>query len=513
MSETANSGPGTDSHTPRIRFNGWLVVFLMSFILYAATANRGPQWQDSGSHIIRIFTGDISNPRGLALFHPLHYWLGRLAIAPGVLEPCFAITLVSSLAGALAVANVFGCVLSLTRKYRAALFAAVSLALACTFWQLATLTETYTLCAALLAGECWCLVEFARQRRRWFMYGMLLLNGLGIANHMLASLTTPVLAVVVFCAIWRKHINLKDVIIAAVLWLVGTLPYSSLVVAEMMGSADITGTIRSALFGRSYAENVLNTTLSLRVLTVSLGYMIYNFPNLLLPSAFYGMASARQFDTLVVARRALLAGLIIHVCFVLRYNIVDQHTFFLPLYVLLAIFGGVGAAGVLQWGRLKARRVVCALGVLLLLTTPVVYGVVPAVARHYDLLEKYARNKPYRDDYNYLLAPWSIAERSAEIMSTEAVRLAGPRGLIVVEDAMARFAIQYRMLRTSQHRIEMCSGDCAASIQKAVGEERPVVLVPQNVAQPNTVPPMGCWLRSGDLYVVKVTATQSSQAE
>ena len=93
-------------HNPARQFayGNWLAVLLISFTLYALTANRGIQWQDSGKHILRIATGQLENNLGLALCHPLHYWLGRLAVAPDLFEPCFAVTLVSSLAAAMAAA-------------------------------------------------------------------------------------------------------------------------------------------------------------------------------------------------------------------------------------------------------------------------------------------------------------------------------------------------------------------------------------------------------------------------
>ena len=71
-------------------YRGWIALFLAAFLLYAATASRGTQWQDSGYHILRIVTGESFNPLGLTLSHPLHHWLGRLVMIPGILEPCFA---------------------------------------------------------------------------------------------------------------------------------------------------------------------------------------------------------------------------------------------------------------------------------------------------------------------------------------------------------------------------------------------------------------------------------------
>ena len=483
----------------------WIVLFLGGFALYAATANRGPQWQDSGLHILRVVNHEVVNPLGLALSHPLHHWLGRLAAAPGGLEPCFAVTLVSALAAAVAVANVFGCVWTLTRNRLAALLAAGSLGLANTFWQLATRAETYTLVAALLAGECWCIAAFATTRRKGYLWGALLLNGLGLANHNLALLTAPVLVIVLLHSVRARQIRAGDIAVAAGLWLIGSLPYTALVLVEVIRSGDPSATIGSALFGLAYADEVLNTSLSPGLVLRSLGFVVFNFPVLLLPAAVYGVARAGRLSVPPVARWALLAGLVIHAGFAVRYTIKDQHTFFLPTYVLLCVFGGVGFAAVQRRWSQSARKVVLAAAAVFLALTPVTYAVAVAVARELDALGTLARNKPYRDDYVYALIPWSVAERSAERMSRHAVELAGPGGVIIVEDAMADFAVRYQALRSSDEPPQVVA-ELGEAAERAVAESRTVVLVPRDRDSPKLDPPVGRWNRVGDLYILRPAA-------
>jgi len=502
----------------------------VSFSLYALTANRGAQWQDSGHISLRLYLGELSNPLGLALVHPLHYWLGRLALAVGGLEPVHAITLVSALAGAVAVANVYGCVLAAVGCVPAAVFAAASLAVANTFWHLATITEVYTLTAALLSAECWCLLAFASGGRRWAFWLMLLFNGLGLANHLQAGLTSPVLAIVAIWA-WRgKRVGAADVLVGAGLWVVGSLPYAALVVAEWASSGDLGGTLRSALVGKLYAGQVLNTRLSMRLLGVSVAFVLFNFPNLLLPAAVYGITRARQVGAPAMARRALLAGLVVHVAFVFRYSVVDQHTFFLPVYVVLCIFGGIGAAAVLgrasvarvvttkggQDGYPPARRAAIAAGVAMLVATPLVYWGTAAALRYSGLFREAlygTRHKPYRDDYEYLLIPWSVADTSADQMSREAIELAGDDGLVITEDEMARFAIEYRALRSHRRNLAVdtwpdrpeAKERRAAVLERArfkAASGGTVVLVPLNRDSPDMPPPKERWARKGDLYVL-----------
>ena len=486
----------------------WLVVFLAAFALFAATANRGAQWQDSGFHILRVVTGQSVNPLGLALSHPLHHWLGRLIVLPDLLEACLAVTLISALAGAAAVANVYGCVLTLTRSQWASLLAAASLGLANTFWQMATLAETYTLTAALLSAECWCLVAYARAnhahsaRGSRYLWLMCLFNGLGISNHLLASLTTPVVAVVVLHSVWHKAAPSKHIALALCAWLAGSSLYGGMVLAELMRSGDLQATIHSALFGHAYAGEVLNASLSPRLLLIGAGFVLLNFPNFLLPAAVYGIARAVPLGVPALSRRVLLAALAIHVCFAGRYNVTDQHMFFVPSYVLLSIFGGIGFATMLRRWRPFSRRVGLTAVLLLLALTPVVYAFVPSVARGFGVLRSVAHHKPYRDDYVYLFIPWSVVEDSAERMSRQAVALTGNDGLILVEDPMAEFAVRYRALRNGLDDRQVTRSVTAGLIQRAVGEARRVVLVPLNADAPKTDAPVGSWKRIGDLYLL-----------
>lgn len=485
-------------------WRGWLAFFLVFVVLYGSTASRGLQWQDSGLHIWRIVTGELLHPLGLALSHPLHHWIGRFVVTFDLIEPCFAITLISSVAAAVAVANTYGCVLTLTRSRIAGVFAAVSFGFAHTFWQFATLAETYPLTIALLTAECWCLAAFSITRHRRCFFGLFLLNGLGVANHMLAAPMTIVLGIALLRELKKKRVTMADVAIGVAVWILVSLPYTGLVVSEWMQTGDLTGTIHSALFGRAFADQVLNTAVSARMMLISGGFVMLNFPNLFLPAAAIGLARVRSIRVPGPAMMVFCAALLLHVGFAARYNIVDQHTFFLPAYALLAIFAGAGFAGVSV--RLSARRrqtrVVVALVWLAL--TPVAYAVAPAFAKRFDVLRSVARNKPYRDDYIYIFSPWSVADRSAEKMSRHAVELVGTYGLILVEDQMAEAAVRYRVWRDGLSGVGVALASRAGEFGTMSKSGSVIVLVPRTVGQTETAPPFGGeWKRVRDLYVLE----------
>ena len=134
--------------------------------------------------------------------------------------------------------------------------------------------------------------------------------------------------------------------------------------------------------------------------------------------------------------------------------------------------------------------------------TPALYAIVPAVARKFDVLGGVERNKPYRDDYLYVFSPWSVLEDSAERLSRHAVALAGKRGLILVEDSMARHAIRYRALRDGNSEVMIRWEWEDEMIRSAVAEGRPVVLVPKDVSRRTEDPPVASWQRIGDLYLL-----------
>lgn len=180
----------------RSAWRGWLAVFIGALCLYGLTAARTIQWQDSGALVVRVLNDELVNPLGLALSHPLAYWLEKLAMVSLPLTPAHAAALVSALFGALAVAGIYWIGLHLTGNRTAALLAATGLAVANTFWRFSTTPESYTLVAAVLLFEVGTIVQWDRSRRPGWLIAAFLVNGIGFAIHNLALLTLPVVGLV-----------------------------------------------------------------------------------------------------------------------------------------------------------------------------------------------------------------------------------------------------------------------------------------------------------------------------
>ncbi|MCO6438933.1 MAG: DUF2723 domain-containing protein [Phycisphaerae bacterium] len=481
-------------------------LFLAFLLLYGLTACRGPQWQDSGHHIVRILTGTLDNHLGLALTHPLHYWLGRLALRIDLFEPALAITLISSLFGAITVACLFGCVCTLTGSTPAGLFAAASLGLAHTFWREATQTEMFTLVTALLTIECWSIVLWYRSRRIPYLLAAALANGLGVSNHLLALLTTPIVLAVALVALWRRRISPGILIGGILLWLIGAAPYALMVVEQGFRTGHWAETLQSALFGHQYSREVLNLIPSAGMLAIVGAFTMLSFPNLLLPLSFLGIARGRT-EIGSASFAVLLAGLGIHALFAFRYSVPDQYLFMIPTYLYLAVFGGVGFAWFEHGSTAHGRRRLYVASAVLLALTPAIYLPAPAVARRLDVLDGLERHRPYRSDYRYLFWPWSVADTSAERMSRHAVTLAGPGGLIIVGDAMSAWAIRYGAIEYADDSPTVLASKLSDldpdRVLAALHEGRRVVFVPGDTKKVPKAPPVGTWEREGDLYVLR----------
>ena len=497
----------------------WCGVLLAALLLYTSTANRGPQAQDSGWQQLRIVTEQFEHPYGFPMYHPLQFYLGRLAIHVPSLIPAFAITLVSSVAAAFTIANLTATLVLLTRRRAAALIAVAAFMLSHTFWQHATYTESYALVAACLSGEWLCLALYIRRRRSGYLPLMLLFNGLGIATHLLALLATPVDAVVIWHAWRRRRLSGRSACLAAALWIVGSLPYTVPVVAQIVRTGDLSGTVQTALFSH-YRDQVLNIHLSVRLLLLTAGFCFYNFPGLTLPFSVFGIGARRSLPKTI--KGFFIAELMIFSIFVLRYSIADQYTFFFPSYMTLTVLAGAGLARLWRRRHARCRRTLLVAATVTALWTPAVYIGTAKIMEHYGALASMVKNKPYRDGYRTFFIPWGRGADEVQRVIETVRENVGSDGLVLIQDRMQSFAIRYAQavgsLPKSMKILEIAAppnDELTAERRQAIAQSRSagqsIVLVPIDRDNPDVDYLDVGWQRIGDLYKVAGVAPASDQ--
>lgn len=397
---------------------GYLAVLVAAAALYIATCAPGLLWQDSGMIQYRVWHNDIEGGLGLALSHPLFY---ILAIGAKYV-PCGAfahrVNLVSAIAAAVAVANVFLLLRLWLGRNIPAVIAAVSLAVSHTFWRHACIAETYTLYTALFVAELIMLLQYVQTRRAGYLYWLGLFNGLAIADHMFASI--PFICYLVFLAVLlvKKQINLKHISLIVVLWVVGALPYEYLIVKNIIQSGNFAGTLASAAFGSNWQGAVLNASLSLRIVKENFLFLLLNFPTPNVLLFFAGCFALFKFSPTRAFTNILSALLILFFIFAFRYTVVDRYTFFIPFYCVVSIFTGVGMH-FLQ-GRIRGKVFVYV--VLIFSMLPVAaYAVAPRLAENVGLGLGTKRKIAYRNNYTYFLQPWKTGYSGAHHFALQAL--------------------------------------------------------------------------------------------
>jgi hypothetical protein len=406
------------------------MVFCAALALYVVSCAPGVLWQDSGLIQYRVWHNDIEGFLGLALSHPLFYLLaiGLKYIPAGGFA--YKVNLVSAIAAAVAVANVFLLVRLWFGRSFPAVIAAVTLALSHTFWLHACIAETYTLWTALFTGELIMLLRYIRTDRVHYLYALGLLNGLSIAVHILAVIPLACYAAWLLSVQSQRDLYRRDLAIVVLLWIAGALPYECLIVKNMIQTGDVAGTLSSAAFGRSWQGAVLNTSLSMRMAQENLLYILFNFPSPNILLFFAGCFGVFKFSRRGGLRSVAVGLLVLFFVFAFRYTVPDRYAFFIPFYCMVAILTGVGTCWLQDWTNHK----VVAFLVLLFSMLPIgIYAVAPTLVRRTPLDIGTRNDIPYRDDYSYFLQPWKTGYRGAGRFAREALNQAADNAVIYAD--------------------------------------------------------------------------------
>jgi len=460
----------------------YAVVLCVALALYLISCAPGMLWQDSGLIQYRILQNDIEGLMGLATSHPLFYILAIGVKYLPVGQFPHKVNLVSAIAAAVAVANMFMFVRLWLGRNLPALVASVTLAVSHTFWLHASMIETYTLWAALFLAELIMLLQYTRTDRVRYLYWLGLLSGLSISVHMLASIPLFCYAVFMAFRMVGKKINLRDLGIVVLLCIIGALPYEYLIVKNSIQTGDITGTLASAAFGLRWQSEVLNTSLSPGIVKENLLYILLNFPTpniMLIPVGCLAMFKATRSKGL---RNILLSLIVLFLVFAFRYSVPDRYSFFIPFYCLASIFIGLGAYFLQE----PIKNHVSIIAVLFCGLIPIgVYAAAPMLAGKMKIDIGTRSDIPYRNDAEYFLQPWKTGYNGADRFAAEALELVEKNAVIYADITIVAPLLLARQVRNKRPDVAIVSGAFnsenapnfdAQSFGRLL-EERPVYIV------------------------------------
>ena len=361
--------------TTALRFAALVAAF---FALYAATAQRGLGWGDSGEFQYRILScpdGILGGCESFAVAHPLYVALGKL-----LCRTPFHVTLLSSFFGALAVGGLFLC----TRH----LGLAVLFGLSHMLWWLSCVAEVQTMNLVFLAFETVLLLRFFATGRRAWLLAACFLTGLHLSCHNFALLAAPA-----FILLLARE-GLKTFLLAAAAGALGAFFW--LYALFVRGFGDVLVGRFGAKVAGLLPSNGLETLFNLALAALSFA----------IPAALFAWSRRnRRPEGDAMPRPVLWTLFATHALFFIRYFVPDQATFLLPTLFFAYLL--------LPRGEMKSARLVAlaALQVLLPVFAGLVLRELPAPARR--------TAHKYRDDATYFAHPWKFDETSAARCAAE----------------------------------------------------------------------------------------------
>jgi len=414
---------------------GWCLAFAAAMALYAVTMAPGLVWQDAGDYQVRVARLTLRQPGDTVRVHPFFIVLGHGLGRLGIWDFAKAASVASALGTAIAVANVWLLVWLLVRRAGAAAVAALACMLAHTIWQQGVQPQTYGLAlAAVSAMLVLAVVHLATGRPLWPLL-MFLAGGIGLSIHLMSQLVLVVLGPWVLWEVGRRRLPAWIVPAGLAAWLVGGALFWYAVGLEYAATHDAAATMQSALVGR-WAGAVFNLQGLPRLAWRSALMFVLNFPTPVILLAAWGLWRSRRLWPGSPVAALLLAALILYTLFAVRYRVPNQNFFFTPVYLLAAVYVGIGV-GAAKW----TRRLPALVGLLALMA---------AVAPTYVLMMRVARAKafplragrrmhevPYRDAYRYYLLPWQQAQTGPRRFVEEAFGRLPERAVLLADSTTA----------------------------------------------------------------------------
>ncbi len=411
---------------------------LLAFVLYWLTLAPDLVWQDQGDYQVQAAQLTLRIPGDVVRVHPLYiifaHYLGR--ITPW--GYAYAANLTSAIFAALGIAGLFALMRVLTRgALLPAIISAGICALGHTYWFMATQAQTYSMSNAFTIWGLLFTILYCLHQQRSYLYLACFIFGLGISVHNMSQIAFVVLAGYLAYNLIKRKISAAALLCCILLWLAGAMFWVQTIALEYQAGGDLPGSLQSAIYGR-WGKAVFNAGDMLHLALRSGQFLLLNFPTPLLLLALPGLIYSRQMTARPVAV-ILAAALILYILFAFRYNVPNQNHFFMPAYILLCVYIGLG------WQYLSGycpRAAALAALVLVLLMIPTYAGISYAAERVGFKWGSNFRHIPYRDLYNYYLEPWQQDQIGPRKMVTEILGVL-PQDAVLVVDSTPISAFEY----------------------------------------------------------------------
>ncbi len=369
-----------------------------AFVLYLRTLAptvlyyERPELIDAAMLQVHSYTLGITHPTGYPTYTMLAYLFTYLPFG----DPAYRANLASAVFGAAAVFFLFFAGWRLSGRIRAAAVGSLAFAAGNTFWSQAVIAEVYTLNALFVAAILLVLLLWRDTGRDRYLLAAALLMGLSLTNHVTSGLLLPTAALFVFAVDRRKLLDRRLVLKGAGLFVLGLAPYLYLPVRASMGPPVYEADPGSFA---SFWELVAGREFGIRFATSGPGELLSRLASLwgyLLDEFHAGLLLVAAVGAIAMLLRDRAGALLLGVPFLgwlvyaIGYDIFDYFIYFIPSYLILALFIAVGAAAILDGvERLVARTPLLLRRITpLLLSIALLYLAVADIGEDYSLEDR-----------------------------------------------------------------------------------------------------------------------------
>ena len=425
----------------------WGLVFIIVLALYVLTLAPDLTWQDQGEYQVHAAHCILNRPGDVVRVHPLYIILAHYLGRVGIISFAYGANLISAIFTAVTVANIYLLVFRLLGRIWPAALSAFTFALAHSVWFVGVQAQTYSMANAAMTVGLLFALAYQKSHKLEYLLWMGFSFGLGISVHLMSQIAFAVIMVWLIIGCVRKRVSIWAFLVVVLFWTAGACMLWMAMTLEYHRCGDWAATLQSAIWGK-WGSAVFNLGELPRLCKRSVQFFVLNFPTLLVLLAVPGIVfSFTRFNNIVVAR-LLLACTILYGLFAARYDIPNQNHFFLPMYLFVSIYIGLGFAYTFQrqgifWTLMTA---------ILLAAIPPTYLVISNYARQRQIHLGTNRHIPYRDEYAYYLLPWQHQQTGPRLFA-DATLKSLPQDAVILADKTTLPPLQYL------HEVEMVRPD------------------------------------------------------
>lgn len=355
---------GRDSRGAAAALAG-VAVGLFVFLLYLSTLAPGPLYYDRPSLLdpvmlqTQAYSLGITHPTGYPTWVMVTHLFTRLPFE----SPAYWANLASAVWAVATVVLVYLICLRLVRRIVPAAVAAIAFGVSQTFWEQAVIAEVYTMNALFIAAVIYTLLLWRDSRRDRYLLLAAFLMGLTLTHHLTSGLLLPAGLLFVWLVDRGKLRDWRLALKGAGLFCLALTPYLYLPVRASM-RPEIMEADPSTSFG-SFWEFASGTKLTSTIVSLRPGsiaseivlyaeYLFSNFPFALVLLGAVGLGAMFARDrTVALLTVFLFAGWF---AYALVYNIHNIYIYFIPTYLMLAVWISVGISALFDGAGALASR-------------------------------------------------------------------------------------------------------------------------------------------------------------